>query len=219
MSQPEFATSAHYWAGSRSAAAQRTTYRCERRVPGRRCGFAAGLPTQYAQDSDTVFHQSQNMYFVFAQDDWKATRKLTINYGVRYEFATPPLERDNQSANYDPAARAFVAAKEGGLFERSLIHAGLQQSRASFRIRIHCAAKNRAPGGLRNLLQPHQPNGPRGATWVQLPVRRGSNPADRGKQYPESVSAHSFVCKRAYPQDSWTPRRWIHPRSAAKPRT
>jgi len=82
-----------------------------------------GLPTQYAQDSNTVFHQSQNMYFFFAQDDWKVTRKLTLNYGVRYEFATPPLERDNQLANYDPDTRAFVAAKEGGLYERSLIHA------------------------------------------------------------------------------------------------
>jgi outer membrane receptor protein involved in Fe transport len=82
-----------------------------------------GLPTQYAQDSNTVFHQSQNMYFFFAQDDWKATRKLTVNYGVRYEFTTAPLERDNQSSNYDPVTRAFVAAKDGGLFERSLVHA------------------------------------------------------------------------------------------------
>ena len=93
--------------------------------PGYQGGVAdllMGLPTQYAQDSNTVFHQSQRMYFLFAQDDWKATRKLTLNYGVRYEFATPPVERDNQAANYDAAARAFVAAKDGGLFERSLIH-------------------------------------------------------------------------------------------------
>ena len=81
-----------------------------------------GLPTQYAQDSNTVFHQSQDMYFVFVQDDWKATRRLTLNYGIRYEFATPPRERDNQWANYDPATNAFVSAGDGSLFDRSLIH-------------------------------------------------------------------------------------------------
>ena len=35
----------------------------------------------------------------YAQDDWKITPRITINYGVRYDYSTPYLERhDNQAA-------------------------------------------------------------------------------------------------------------------------
>lgn len=35
----------------------------------------------------------------YAQDDWKVSQKLTLNYGMRYDYSTPYLERhDNQAA-------------------------------------------------------------------------------------------------------------------------
>ncbi|MBI3477448.1 MAG: TonB-dependent receptor [Acidobacteria bacterium] len=33
--------------------------------------------------------ESQNRYFIYAQDTWRATPKLTLNYGLRYEWYTP----------------------------------------------------------------------------------------------------------------------------------
>jgi len=80
-----------------------------------------GFPDRYRQDSNTVFNQWQKMYFFYAQDDWKVSPKLTLNYGLRYEFATPPRERDKLSANFDPSTQRFIQAKDGGLFEEALI--------------------------------------------------------------------------------------------------
>jgi hypothetical protein len=81
-----------------------------------------GFPTRYQQDSNTVFHQFQNLYFGYAQDDWKATRSLSLSVGLRYEFATPPREANNQWANFDPATRSFILAGSGSLYEQALIH-------------------------------------------------------------------------------------------------
>ena len=81
-----------------------------------------GLPAQLVLTSNSVFDQGQNVYALYAQDDFKVTPKLTLNYGLRYEYGTPPVEKDNQLANFDPTTGTYVLATDGGLFERALIH-------------------------------------------------------------------------------------------------
>ena len=41
-------------------------------------------------------------YNFFAQDDWKITRKLTLNFGLRYELDTPPYDTQGRLATFDP---------------------------------------------------------------------------------------------------------------------
>jgi carboxypeptidase family protein/TonB-dependent receptor-like protein len=81
-----------------------------------------GLPSQLALTSFTVMDQGQHMQFYFIQDDFKITPKLTLNVGLRYEFATPPVEKENRFANFDPVTGKDVFATDGDLFARSLIH-------------------------------------------------------------------------------------------------
>jgi hypothetical protein len=52
--------------------------------------------TQYAP-VDARMGKSQ--WGVYAQDSWKATRKLTLNYGLRWDLATPTEEQYGRSAN------------------------------------------------------------------------------------------------------------------------
>jgi hypothetical protein len=81
-----------------------------------------GLPQRLALTSNSVFDQGQRMQFYYVQDDFKLTPRLTLNYGMRYEYATPPVEADNQFANFDPKTGAIIFAQDGDLFERALIN-------------------------------------------------------------------------------------------------
>ena len=81
-----------------------------------------GFPSRYQQDSNTTFEIYQHLYFGYVQDDWKVSRKLTLNLGLRYEFATPPRERQSKWANFDSASGKFISAKSGSLFDQALIH-------------------------------------------------------------------------------------------------
>ena len=51
------------------------------------------------------YHRS--VYGAFLQDDWRATPKLTINVGVRYDFFSAILERHNAQANFNPVTGAL----------------------------------------------------------------------------------------------------------------
>ncbi len=62
--------------------------------------FLVGLPSN-AELSNTISGDLRYKYIgAYIQDDWKATDKLTLNFGARYELWTQPVERKNQQGNF-----------------------------------------------------------------------------------------------------------------------
>ncbi len=83
--------------------------------------FMFGLRTQYALSNILVANLRQNMHFAYIQDDIRVSDRLTLNVGVRYEYATPWWERDNVLSNFDPATRSMVPARDGSLEDRTTL--------------------------------------------------------------------------------------------------
>src|SRR5882672_9499294 len=52
---------------------------------------------------------------LFVQDDWRATRRLTLNFGLRYEYFSPISEVADRVSNADLANGKIILAGQGGV--------------------------------------------------------------------------------------------------------
>ena len=84
--------------------------------------FLFGARSQYDLNNAVIITLHQRMHFAYVQDDFKVTPKLTLNLGVRYEFATPQWEDQNRLANFDPATQTLIQAKDGSIYDRALVN-------------------------------------------------------------------------------------------------
>jgi hypothetical protein len=83
--------------------------------------FMFGLRSRFALTNFFIANLRQNLYFAYVQDDFRLSDKLTLNLGLRYEYATPQWERDNVLTNFDPATRRLVTARDGSIEDRALV--------------------------------------------------------------------------------------------------
>ncbi len=83
--------------------------------------FLLGLRARYELTNFFVTHLRQNMHFMYVQDDFKVSPKLTLNLGLRYEYATPYWAEDNNLTNFDPATLTMIKAKDGSIYDRALV--------------------------------------------------------------------------------------------------
>jgi len=65
--------------------------------------FLLGLPTSGDVKNNSTSFFSQPYVGLYVQDDWRATSNLTLNFGVRWDYQLPTVERhDKYWSRYDP---------------------------------------------------------------------------------------------------------------------
>lgn len=61
-----------------------------------------------------AFNLRSQEYGFFVQDDWKASDRLTLNLGLRYDLFPPGTEQDGRLGNFDIASRRVIVASGSG---------------------------------------------------------------------------------------------------------
>jgi hypothetical protein len=79
-----------------------------------------GIPTNATITSLMKMRNRQYTPGVFIQDDFKASSKLTLNLGARYDYFSPFVERNDHQSNFDYTTGQLIVAGQNGA-SRSLV--------------------------------------------------------------------------------------------------
>jgi len=54
---------------------------------------------------------NEDLVELYAQDDWRVSRRLTVNLGVRYSYFGQPYDINNELSNFDPSSFSSINAE------------------------------------------------------------------------------------------------------------
>src|SRR5215831_3569123 len=90
--------------------------------------FLMGLPSHAELENLNIARIYRNGWNWFVGDSWRTTPKLTLDYGVRYEYSSPLFERNNHETNFNPSLNGgqgglfTIPTNASGTFERTTVH-------------------------------------------------------------------------------------------------
>lgn len=85
--------------------------------------FLFGASDEFSEFSKAPSNEHQKQYAVFGQDEWKATSRLNLTFGLRYEYTTPETDTHGfsfsmlpgvQSVKFPGAPLGFVVPGDPG---------------------------------------------------------------------------------------------------------
>lgn len=173
-------------------------------VSGTGLSYADGLLgyVQSAQLTNVyLIDQRLHMYSFFAQDDFKASSKLTLNLGLRYDFASPPLEAKNRTANFNPAdGGSLIFGKSGSLRDRATVKANRLNfaPRAGFAYSLN--NKTVVRGGYGIFYQAFERYGSEDQLALNPPYLINNTPS-----VASNATAPVFLLRNGYPADFLDP--------------
>ena len=74
--------------------------------------FLLGIPDSFAQESGGVQTFRSYEFYLYAQDSWKATNKLTLNYGAGWQIDTPLNEHQYHGEDIN----CFIPGEQSSIF-------------------------------------------------------------------------------------------------------
>ncbi len=73
-----------------------------------------GLPVTSVISTVTFFHNRQHTYGAFVEDSYKVRPNLTLDLGLRYDYATPVYDANRRASNFDYTKGVIVPAGTAG---------------------------------------------------------------------------------------------------------
>jgi Carboxypeptidase regulatory-like domain len=70
--------------------------------------FLIGAPNFFSQGTEVLLDTRSKYYSVYAQDSWRATQTLTVNYGLRWEVSMPWYDSTNKLETLIPGEQSLT---------------------------------------------------------------------------------------------------------------
>jgi outer membrane receptor protein involved in Fe transport len=80
--------------------------------------FVLGIPSQYFQYPHAPSNIRSKSYYGYLQDEWRVTKRLSLDLGVRYEYSSPKEDTKGRSFSLIPGLQStvFTGAPTGMVF-------------------------------------------------------------------------------------------------------